>query len=148
MLVPVSDFYENVVTFFLFQKGIAVLLINLSNQTMFHVEIEYVAQVDLLVEVKTGGKKNSFARNLKKTVAWIGSKASDEKLLRKEYHLTPKDGDLRSKTMLLNGKPLQLEDGGGIPLLAPALMDLNSPISIDPLSIKFIVLPNFNSPGC
>ncbi|KAL3528443.1 hypothetical protein ACH5RR_007765 [Cinchona calisaya] len=126
------------------REGITLLLINLSNQTVFNVDIESVTHTDLLVEEKT----DSFVHHLKKTVSWIGTKAADENLLREEYHLTPKDRDLQSKTMLLNGKPLQLLDGGDIPNLSPAFVDLNSPIYIDPLSIKFIVLPNFSAPGC
>ncbi|XP_027125284.1 heparanase-like protein 2 [Coffea arabica] len=128
------------------KKGVTLLLINLSNETAFSVDVESVTHTDLPVEEKN--KKKSFLHNLKKTVSWVGSKAADEDLFREEYHLTPKDGDIQSKTMLLNGKPLKLTDGGGIPTLAPEFVDLNSPVFIDPLSIKFIVLPNFGAPGC
>ncbi|CAI9111963.1 OLC1v1012319C1 [Oldenlandia corymbosa var. corymbosa] len=128
--------------------GVAVLLINLSNETAFNIEIESATHFDSLVEEKTESERNAFVRNLKKTVAWIGSKTGDENLWREEYHLTPKDGDLQSKIMLLNGEPLQLTNAGGIPSLGPVFVDLNSPMYIEPLSIKFIVLPNFNAPGC
>lgn len=128
------------------QEGVTLLLINLSNDTAFSVDVESITHTDLLVEETI--KKKSFLHDLKKTVSWVGSKAADEDLFREEYHLTPKDGDLQSKTVLLNGKPLELTDEGGIPTLAPEFVDLKSPIFIDPLSIKFIVLPNFSAPGC
>lgn len=93
-------------------------------------------------------RKNTLVHHLKKTVAWIGGKTSDEDLYREEYHLTPKDGEIQNKIMLLNGVPLVLTDDGNIPSLAPVHVNINSPLSVDPLSIKFIVLPNFNAPGC
>ncbi|KAH6797280.1 glucuronidase 2 [Perilla frutescens var. hirtella] len=125
------------------RAGVVVVLINLSNQTVFNVEVEssYKAQVQV-------NKKRSFAHRLKRSVSWIGNKGSDEKLSREEYHLTPRNGDLRSTTVLLNGQALQLTEGGGIPDLVPGHVDANSPLSIAPLSIKFVVYPNFNAPGC
>lgn len=96
---------------------------------------------------KSNKRKKSFTHDLKKTVSWIGGKVSEE-LSREEYHVTPKDGDIRSKTILLNGTPLELTDGGDIPNLAPVYVDVNSAISVAPLSIKFILLPNFSAPGC
>ena len=85
--------------------------------------------------------------SLKKSMSWIGIKA-DEQLHREEYHLTPKDGNLRSQTMLLNGIPLTLTDNGNIPSLEPVRLSLNSPIFINPLSIAFIGFPNFDAPAC
>ncbi|KAJ4713128.1 Heparanase-like protein [Melia azedarach] len=105
--------------------GITLLLINLSNQT------------DYIVSVQN-----------KKAVAWVGGKASDEHLTREEYHLTPKDGHLQSQTMVLNGNPVELTEDKSIPRLDPVHVNVNSPISIAPLSIAFVVFPNFDAPAC
>lgn len=125
------------------RAGVVVLLINLSNQTAFNVEVE--SNNNARVQVI---KKRSVLHGLKKSVSWIGSKASDEKPPREEYDLSPKNGDLISTTMLLNGQPLQLTERGGIPDLVPAHVDANSPLGIAPFSIKFVVYPNFYAPGC
>ncbi|CBI15157.3 unnamed protein product, partial [Vitis vinifera] len=103
------------------KAGITLLLINLSNQTTFQINVE-----------------NSMNLNFK----------ADEQLFREEYHLTPKDGYLRSQTMVLNGMPLELTDDGNIPSLNPVRLNLNAPIFINPLSIAFIAFPNFDAPAC
>lgn len=126
------------------QAGVVVLLINLSNQTTFDIEVE--SSDSALVQVT---KTTSVVRGIKKSVSWIGKRASDEKLSREEYRLTPENGDLRSTTMLLNGQPLHLtETTGGVPDLVPALVGTNAPLRVAPLSVAFVVYPNFNAPGC
>ena len=90
---------------------------------------------------------NSFFDRLKKTFSWIGTKGSDV-TFREEYHLTPKDDYLRSQTMVLNGIPLELTNEGDIPTLDPVRSNVHSPIYIAPLSIAFIVYPNFDAPAC
>lgn len=134
--------------FILLQAGVTLLLINLSNHTDYKINVETNTGINLHVKERTSKGKISFAQGLKKTVLWVGSKSTDDALSREEYHLTPKDGDIRSKIMILNGKPVELTDGGDIPALDSLLLDVNSPISIAPLSIKFILFPNFNAPGC
>ncbi|KAL6973421.1 heparanase [Sarracenia purpurea var. burkii] len=131
------------------REGVTLLLINLSNQTDFNITIRNGMNIDLRPKgiTKNNGPK-SFVHGLKRLVSWAGSKASDRTSFREEYHLTPKDGDLHSKTVLLNGVPLQLTDRGDIPGLKPALASIKSPMSVNSLSIKFIVLPNFDAPGC
>uniref|UniRef100_A0A5B6ZY09 Putative heparanase-like protein 1 isoform X1 n=2 Tax=Davidia involucrata TaxID=16924 RepID=A0A5B6ZY09_DAVIN len=128
--------------------GVTLLLINLSNQTNFQITVRNIMNINLRVKEETNHRKRLLMHGLKKTVSWVGSKASDGTSFREEYHLTPKDGDLRTKTMLLNGTPLQLTDAGDIPSLNPVLVDVRSPISIAPLSIKFVALHNFEAPGC
>lgn len=127
----------------IFQSGVVILLINLSNQTTFNAEVE--SSSNALVQVI---KKKSFVNRIKKSVSWIGNRASDEELSREEYELTPKNGDLTSTTTLLNGEPLQVSERGDVPDLDPAHVETNAPLSIAPFSIKFVVYPNFNSPGC
>nr|GMD30858.1 heparanase-like protein 2 [Ipomoea batatas] len=126
------------------RAGVTLLLINLSSQTEFGVDIQSTTGLHLKRKVE----KKSFTHRLKETFSWVGSKTEDETLLVEEYHLTPEDGNVKSRTVLLNGTPLQLTETGGIPSMLPALRNVNSAISIAPLSIKFIVFPNLNAPGC
>ncbi|KAH0690578.1 hypothetical protein KY289_017936 [Solanum tuberosum] len=130
------------------RAGVTLLLINLSTQIQYKVNIHSTAETSLQVGEKKVHNKKSFARSIKESVSWVGTKSSDVTLSREEYHLTPEGGNIKSRTMLLNGKLLRLTETGDIPSLSPALANLNSPISIEPLSIKFIVFPNFNSPSC
>nr|ABK93116.1 unknown [Populus trichocarpa] len=50
--------------------------------------------------------------------------------------------------MVLNGIPLELTEDENIPSLDPVRLDVNSPLYINPLSISFIVFPNFDAPAC
>ncbi|XP_062027750.1 heparanase-like protein 1 [Rosa rugosa] len=128
--------------------GITLLLINLSNQTDFTVDVKNVLEFDTAARSRNTDKGNNFSHGLKRTLSWVGLKASDGPLHRKEYHLTPKGGNLRSKIMVLNGVPLEITKDGNIPELEPVLVPTNSPLSITPLSIKFVVLPHFEAPAC
>lgn len=129
------------------KAGVTLLLINLSNTTKFLVTARNGMNVNLQDE-KTDHGKGSFMNSFKKTVAWIGRKASDGTVHREEYHLTPKYGYLRSHTMLLNGRPLALAEDGSIPALNPVLVETNLPISLAPLSIAFVGFPHFEAPAC
>lgn len=129
------------------RAGITLLLINLSNQTDFIISVQNSMDMRLTVEENISGE-NSFVRGLKRSVSWVGSRASDEPMYREEYHLTAKDGNLRSRTMVLNGIPLELTEDENIPNLEPVRLDVNSPLYINPLSISFIVFPNFDAPAC
>lgn len=128
------------------KTGVSLLLINLSNTTEFRATVtkDINANLDKVDSIQEDG---SFVKGIKRTMSWVGSKASDG-LRREEYHLTAKDGYHRSKTMLLNGSPLELTEDGGIPALDPAYVSIKSPILIAPMSIAFVVLPNFDAPAC
>ncbi|CAL5441834.1 unnamed protein product [Camellia sinensis] len=128
--------------------GITLLLINLSNQTKFNLSVRNSMNITVHVKETADKSGKSFTHSLKRTVSWVGSKASDGTSFREEYHLTPKGGNLRSKTMVLNGVPLQLTASGDIPSLNPVLVHLNSPMFVAPLSVKFVVFPNFDASGC
>ncbi|KAJ7956440.1 Heparanase-like protein [Quillaja saponaria] len=127
--------------------GVTLLLINLSNQTGFIINVENGMNLQMRVEANSIIRDNSFINSLKKSVSWIGNKASNVSV-REEYHLTPKDGYIQSHTMVLNGIPLELTSDGEIPRLDPVLNEVNSPLYIAPLSIAFVVLPNFEAPAC
>ncbi|KAB1216789.1 Heparanase-like protein 1 [Morella rubra] len=130
------------------RPGITLLLINLSNQTDFIISVENLMNMNLHANGRKTQRENSFVHSLKKTVSWVGRKASDGPSYREEYHLTPKDGYLRSGIAVLNGIPLKLTDEEEIPTMHPVFNDLNSPLTISPLSIAFVVLPNFDAPAC
>lgn len=127
------------------QDGITLLFINLSNQTSFTLDILSSKINNSPVEDGETPKKTAFIHGLMKTFSWTGRKVE---LHREEYHLTPRNGDLRSQTMVLNGKPLELSDEGDIPGLEPVSVDAKSPIYISPSSIAFIVIPSFDAPAC
>lgn len=130
------------------KTGISLLLINLSNTTEFRATVtnDINAKLDLgaSIQIREDGY---FINGMKRTMSWVGRKASDTQK-REEYHLTAKDGNYRSKTMLLNGSPLELTEDGGIPDLSPAYVSFKSPILVAPMSIAFVVFPNFDAPAC
>ncbi|KAF2311224.1 hypothetical protein P3X46_031159 [Hevea brasiliensis] len=128
------------------RAGVTLLLINLSNQTDFIISVRNNLTLRLHVEKKIQ-RESSFMHVLKRSLSWVGNEASDG-ATREEYHLTPKDGYLQSQTMVLNGIPLELTENGDIPRLDPVHNNVNSPIYISPLSITFIVFPNFDAPSC
>lgn len=104
--------------------------------------------INLEREANANAGEGSLMDSLKKSVTWIGKIASGEALHRQEYHLTPKNRYLRSRTMVLNGNPLELTKDGSIPALDPVLVDVNLPTSLAPLSIAFVALPHFEAPAC
>lgn len=67
---------------------------------------------------------------------------------REEYHLTPKDGNILSDVLLLNGTPLELTESNEIPAMNPELVDAALPITVVPDSIVFATLRGFNAPAC
>ncbi|KAF7050061.1 hypothetical protein CFC21_058475 [Triticum aestivum] len=125
-------------------KGITILLINLSNSTVYNVTLQN--DLNVSVERRTGHRRRSSG--LRRAVSWLGSKPSSESTKRDEYHLTAKDGDHQSRTMLLNGVPLELGDGGGVPALNPVPAAVDSPVHLAPTSIVFVVLPRFEAKAC
>jgi heparanase 1 len=93
-------------------------------------------------------RDSSLVRGIKRTVSWVGSKASDGLEKREEYHLTAQDGNPLARTMLLNGVPLELTADGDIPPLYPVQVSVSSPIYVAPLSIAFVVFPDFEADAC
>ncbi|KAL2319978.1 hypothetical protein Fmac_028947 [Flemingia macrophylla] len=67
--------------------GVTMLLINMSNSTTFNVSL--VDDMNLYPILKTRSGRG-------------------QKTMREEYHLTPKDGNIQSDVVLLNGTPLQI----------------------------------------
>jgi len=67
---------------------------------------------------------------------------------REEYHLTPKDGNIQSDVVLLNGTPLQLTSSQDIPSLSSMIVDSSSPIRVAPDSIVYVTIRDFKAPAC
>lgn len=67
---------------------------------------------------------------------------------REEYHLTPKDGNIQSDVVLLNGTPLKLTTSLEIPEMKPVLVDPSSPITVVPDSIVYVTIKDFKAPAC
>ncbi|CAM0949388.1 unnamed protein product [Alopecurus aequalis] len=127
--------------------GVALLLINLSRDMGSMV----LVRNDLNVGLAQGQgitRDSSFVHGIKRTVSWVGSKASDGQEKREEYHLTAQDGNPLAHTMLLNGVPLELTEDGDIPPLYPVQVSASSPIYVAPLSIAFVVFPDFEADAC
>ncbi|KAF3497865.1 hypothetical protein DY000_02053407 [Brassica cretica] len=120
------------------QKGITVLLMNLDNTTTV------VANVELNNTYKLRHRKTSQKIARTSQMPWV----SDGETQREEYHLTAKDGNLHSQTMLLNGHALQVNSIGDIPPLEPIHVNSTDPITIAPYSIVFVHMPNVVVPAC
>ncbi|KAK5805265.1 hypothetical protein PVK06_032918 [Gossypium arboreum] len=130
--------------------GVTLLVINLSDQTKIITDVQNGMNnnIKLATEQQNISRK-SFSWCLKNTASGAEIKASSDKYsYREEYHLTPKNGYLQTRTMVLNGIPLELTSTGNIPRLDPIRVNVKSPISISPLSIAFIVFPDFVAPAC
>jgi heparanase 1 len=123
------------------QAGVTLLLINLSNQTDFIISVYNHTNIKLKENEKRRGEI-PFMRSLKEKVGSDG-----ESLMREEYHLSLEDGNLRSQTSLLNGNPLNVSNRK-LPRLDPVFHEEHALIKVVPLSIAFIVIPNFEAPAC
>ncbi|KAF1875834.1 hypothetical protein Lal_00006464 [Lupinus albus] len=131
------------------RDGITLLLINFSNQNRFILTVDDDESVSSGIneDAKSTRVEKSFIYHLKRTFSWVGRKGSDI-TFREEYHLTPNDYNLRSQTMMLNGIPLELSTDGDIPTMTPVQSNVHSHINIAPLSVAFIVYPDFDAPTC
>ncbi|KAK4430057.1 Heparanase-like protein 2 [Sesamum alatum] len=108
--------------------GISVLLINMSNSTTF--ELSVMDDLNLYPEEYSPSGYSTYTGQ------------------REEYHLTPKDGNIQSDVVLLNGTPLKLTESSDIPAMDPQVVDAASPITVRPDSIVFATLTGFKAPAC
>ncbi|GMY15553.1 heparanase-like protein 1 isoform X1 [Fagus crenata] len=129
------------------RASVTLLLLNLSKQSEFLITVHNRVNIDLQekeesIMLKSPSKFGSKRKNSK-----AKKKASNKSLYREEYHLTPKDRNIQSQTSVLNGNPLNVTNGE-IPILDPIVNDENTPMYITPLSLVYIVIPNFEAPAC
>ncbi|KAB2031462.1 hypothetical protein ES319_D05G306300v1 [Gossypium barbadense] len=108
------------------EPRVSFVFINLSKNTSF--------EIDLFHDLNLNGGSPNFE--------FKGHKE------REEHHLTPKDGNILSSVVLLNGTPLELLDSMEIPELKPKLVDGLKPINIVAHSIAFVTIRDFNAPAC
>ena len=109
------------------QSGVALLIINMSNSTSFDVSV--INDENEYPSVGLDGYASGGSH-------------------REEYHLTPKNGNIQSDVVLLNGTPLVLTSSSDIPELNPKLVDSDSPIKVAPDSIVFVAMRDFRAPAC
>ncbi|CAN6202329.1 unnamed protein product [Urochloa humidicola] len=149
--------------------GITLLLINLSGNTKTQVTVTQTAaagahnhgarrsntttqaSVTTHEAATAGGHKHGARRHGRKFGHGHGLAAAAAMAggaTRDEYHLTAKDGNLRSQVMLLNGRPLATGGDGSIPRLEPVKVDAAEPIAVAPYSIVFARIPHFVAPAC
>ncbi|OWM86737.1 hypothetical protein CDL15_Pgr015773 [Punica granatum] len=123
--------------------GVTLLLINLDGNTTVQVQ---VSTEDVSSNGALGLQQEGQSPRTKFTKVTSG-KTTTEGHAREEYHLTAKDGNLQSRTMLLNGKILSPNLDSSrkfIPSLEPISVSLLDPISVKPFSIMFAQIPSMN----
>ncbi|AQK84105.1 Heparanase-like protein 3 precursor [Zea mays] len=125
--------------------GITLLLINLSGNTTTQVSVSVTTQGAVAAH-KHGARKHVGGRKFRHVHVPSFDEAAGG--VRDEYHLTPKDGNLRSQIMLLNGRALATDTAGNIPALEAVKMDAAQPIAVAPYSIVFARISHFNAPAC
>ncbi|KAL1819617.1 hypothetical protein DCAR_0415913 [Daucus carota subsp. sativus] len=122
-------------------NGITMLLINLDNNTTVVVTPAFNNPSS-----QQGRRGFLYKRTKLMQVSHGDQMYSTE--TREEYHLTAKDRDLHSQTMLLNGNALTLTSSGDIPTFIPVNVNSSEPIKVAPHSIVFVHLPNVVLPAC
>ncbi|CAN1170085.1 Heparanase-like protein 3 [Linum perenne] len=122
------------------QKRFTLLLINLDNSTTFQLNVGLNRSSSLRYKHKNSNHMSSHRfEHRRKIIKLPGHSKISE--MRDEYHLTAKDGNLQSQTMLLNGMILTVNSQGEIPALEPRRVNSSRPIVVAPLSIVFARLP-------
>ncbi|GER37077.1 glucuronidase 3 [Striga asiatica] len=109
-------------------KGITVLLINLDGKTKFHVKLDF---------------NTTYPHSSK-----LNSEFDGEKLYREEYHLSPMDGNIQSRTVLLNHKALIVDSNGTIPALKPLRVASSKHVTVHPHTIVFVHIANVSVHAC
>ncbi|XP_021757095.1 heparanase-like protein 1 [Chenopodium quinoa] len=109
------------------KPGVTLLLINMSNSTTFNIDL--VNDHNLFPEPR-----------MTNTKPWLQE--------REEYHITPKDGNIQSNQILLNGELLSLTQTSDIPEMKPVFVTTFSPIKIAPHSYVFVTIRNLQVPAC
>lgn len=120
--------------------GITVLLINLDAYA--------TVQVGLSVQNTIPTNKTSIRLLHHHSRQGKFARYKFDSSMRKEYHLTAKDGNIHSQIVLLNGKILSVDSSGTIPPLEPRTVNPSDPITVAPFSIVFADIPNILVPAC
>ncbi|KAL0427243.1 UNVERIFIED_CONTAM: Heparanase-like protein 3 [Sesamum latifolium] len=121
-------------------QGVTLLLINIDGNTTVHAKVDFNGTLTRL-------RKHRHHRHRSTATPLHHSKQVSGKV-REEYHLTPTDGNIQSRTILLNGKALTVDSSGLIPVLEPVRVNSSEPITVAPYSIVFVHMPNAAVPAC
>ncbi|KAE8690962.1 Heparanase-like protein 3 [Hibiscus syriacus] len=127
-------------------EGITLLLINLDNSTTVEAKLAFNSTMTLRHKHRSCAPLHNH--KIHKTTIIKLPKGIYSRLRREEYHLTTKDGNLQSQTMLLNGNVLSVDSSGIIPPLKPLHVISAKPIMVAPLSIVFVHMPGVIVPAC
>lgn len=122
-------------------RGVTLLLINLDGNTTVQAELDF-SGTSMQVHRRHRHHKHRSKVLLLPHVKQVSVAT------REEYHLTPKDGNIQSQTVLLNGKALTVDSSGAIPALEPAFFNSSEPITVAPYSIVFVHFPSVALQAC
>ncbi|KAI3709387.1 hypothetical protein L2E82_39149 [Cichorium intybus] len=129
-------------------KGISIVLMNLDNTTSVDVKLS-VKSIWRLHKHRSHTHHEHKNKTRHAHLESRPTKLGRTRIrTREEYHLTPKDGNLHSKVMMLNGKELIVNASGEIPSLNPLFMNYLEPVTVAPYSIVFVHLPHFTLYAC
>lgn len=123
-------------------RGITLLLINLDSNTTVEVKIASNSTWSLRRK-----HQPHHMKNVKQFIQLPGGYI-ESRVMREEYHLTAKDGNLHSQTMLLNGNILSVNSTGDIPSFEPLYVNSSEPIRVKPYTIVFTHIPDVVLPVC
>ncbi|KAK6156544.1 hypothetical protein DH2020_010792 [Rehmannia glutinosa] len=132
-------------------QGVTILLINLDGNTTVQAKLDFDKHVPDHPRRSTAREEYHLTPmdgNIQSRTVLLNGKALTVGTTREEYHLTPLGGDLQSQTVLLNGKALTIGSSGTIPDLKPVTVASSKPITVAPFSIVFVHLPNVAVPAC
>ncbi|KAK9207870.1 hypothetical protein WN944_000219 [Citrus x changshan-huyou] len=126
-------------------QGTTLLLINLDGNTTAQVRVtisreNLAGNGALVVQQEQQNQRKRFAK--------ISQDTKTNGKMREEYHLTARDGDLHSQTMLLNGEILAVNSSWDFPPLEPIYVSETAPIIVAPFSIVFAKIPSSVLPAC
>ncbi|KAK6941727.1 Glycoside hydrolase, family 79 [Dillenia turbinata] len=128
-------------------NGVTLLLINLDGNTTVQAQVNF--NITLLLRRKHIHRKHTHNHSHHYRAKIIRTHQRNESSSqREEYHLTAKDGNLHSQTMLLNGKILSVNSTGDIPALEPIKVNSSELITVSPYSIVFVHMPYIALPAC
>ncbi|XP_062078209.1 heparanase-like protein 3 [Humulus lupulus] len=134
-------------------RGIMVLLSNLDNSTTVLAKVAFNGTWSLRRKHRSHHTSSSASHKTRishraKAIKIPRANKQKSEPVREEYHLTAKDGNLQSRTMLLNGNILTLDSSGSIPSLDPIYINSSTPIVVRPFSIVFVHIPHVVLPAC
>ncbi|KAL3683795.1 hypothetical protein R1sor_001817 [Riccia sorocarpa] len=114
--------------------GLTLLVLNYSNSTRHHLNLSLLSNL--------ADESHYITKHL---LAFSEASSEDMRL---EYHMSAPNSNMSSDVVLLNGQLLLVTASGELPTLAPVKVNSASPISLEPLTYAYVVIPNANVPAC